>query len=138
MLPGSGICFSVLTNATDGLAESTWAEGIVRILRMFRDNPLPGPSAHSWTGRWWNSGEAADLVAFGNRVLVAQPDRLDPFRCGRRRSPLPAFEYKGTISLSGGYGIHGEPTRLERGRDGKVNEVWFGGFRWVGERPPSG
>ncbi len=48
MLPGSGLCFSVLANATDGLAEP-WAEGIVRILRVFRDNPLPGPSARSWT-----------------------------------------------------------------------------------------
>ncbi len=131
MLPGSGLCFSVLANATDGLAEP-WAEGIVRILRVFRDNPLPGPSARSWTGRWWNSGEAVDLVAFGNRVLVAQPDRLDPFKAADEITLTE--EHQGTISLSGGYGIHGEPARLERGRDGKVNEVWFGGFRWVGER----
>ena len=61
MLPGSEVCFSVLTNASDGPAE-TWAEGIVRILKTFRDNPLPGSSTNSWTGRWWNSGEAVDLV----------------------------------------------------------------------------
>ncbi len=131
LLPGSGICFSVLTNATDGSAEA-WAEGIVRILRTFRDNPLPGPFANSWAGRWWNSGEAVDLVAFGNRVLVAQPDRLDPFNAADEITI--SGEDQGIISLSGGYGIHGEPARLERGRDGKVNEVWFGGFRWVGER----
>lgn len=131
MLPGSGICFSVLTNANDGPAEA-WVEGIVRILRTFRDNPLPGASAHSWTGRWWNSGEAIDLVAFGNRVIVAQPDRLDPFNAADEITL--AGEDRGTISLSGGYGIHGESARLERGRDGKVSEVWFGGFRWVGER----
>ena len=80
----------------------------------------------------WNSGEAVDLVAFGNRVLVAQPDRLDPFKAADEITLTE--EHQGTISLSGGYGIHGEPARLERGRDGKVNEVWFGGFRWVGER----
>lgn len=131
MLPGSGICFSMLTNANDGPAEA-WAEGIVRILKTFRDNPLPGPSTRSWTGRWWNSGEAVDLVAFGKRVLVAQPDRLDPFKDADEITV--AGERRGTISLSGGYGIHGEPARLECGRDGKVREVWFGGFRWVGER----
>ncbi|MDE0242726.1 MAG: serine hydrolase [bacterium] len=131
MLPGSGISFSVLTNATDGPAEA-WADGIIRILRTFRDNPIPGSSAHSWTGRWWSSGEAVDLVAFGNRVLVAQPDRLDPFNAADEITL--SGEDQGTISLSGGYGIHGEPARLERGRDGKVKEVWFGGFRWVGER----
>ncbi len=131
MLPGSRVCFCVLTNATDGPAEA-WADGIVRILRTFRDNQLPGSSAHSWTGRWWNSGEAVDLVAFGNRVLVAPPDRLDPFNAADEITL--SGEDQGTISLSGGYGLHGEPARLERGRDGKVNEVWFGGFRWVGER----
>ncbi len=131
MLPGSGICFSVLTNANDGPAE-TWAEGIVRILRTFRDNPLPGPSTESWTGRWWSSAEAVDLVAFGNRVLVAQPSLLDPFKDADEITVTG--QRQGTISLSGGYGIHGEPARLECSRDGKVNEVWFGGFRWVGER----
>ncbi len=131
MLPGRGISFAVLTNANDGLAEK-WADGLVRILETFHDNPLPGKSAHSWTGRWWNLGEAVDLVPFGNRVLVAQPHHLDPFNAADEITL--ADEHHGTISLSGGYGIHGEPARLERGRDGKVREVWFGGFRWIGER----
>ena len=131
MLPGSEVCFSVLTNASDGPAE-TWAEGIVRILKTFRDNPLPGSSTNSWTGRWWNSGEAVDLVPFGNRVLVAQPGLLDPFKAADEITVTGGCQ--GTISLSGGYGIHREPARLECDRDGKAKEVWFGGFRWVGER----
>ena len=131
MLPGRGISFAVLTNADDGLAES-WADGVVRILRTFAGNPLPGRRARSWTGRWWSMGEAADLVPFGNRVLVAQPHQLDPFASADEITL--ADEDRGAITRAGGYGIHGETARLERGRDGKVREVWFGGFRWVGER----
>ncbi len=130
-IPGRDVSLSLLTNAEDGLAD-TWAEGVVHVLRTFSAEAKPGSRASSWTGRWWSLGGAVDLVPFGNRVLVAQPEKLAPFTAADEITVTQ--KDRGTVSLSGGYGIHGEAARLERGRNGEVNEVWFGGFRWVTER----
>ena len=131
MLPGRELCISVLTNAGDGMAE-TWSNGVIHILKTFATNTSPNTRARLWTGRWWSLGQAVDLVAFDDRVLVASPSQLNPFAAVDEVTVTG--KDRGWISLSGGYGTHGEDARLERGRDGKVREVWLGGDRWVPER----
>ncbi len=124
------ITFSILTNANDGLAE-TWSEGIIEIFKTFKCHAPPRGRTLAWSGRWWNLSEAIDLVAFRDRVLVASPDRIRPFAAADEISV--AEEDRGTISLSGGYGSHGEPARLVRDPDGSLREVWLGGERLVQE-----
>lgn len=131
ILPGRELCFSVLTNAIDGMGE-TWSEGIIHILRTFKTNSTPNARTRPWKGRWWSLGKVIDFVPFGDRVLIAAPDQLNPFSAADEIS-VTARD-RGVISLSGGYGIHGEVARLVRGRDGKVREAWLGGSRWTTER----
>lgn len=131
MFPGRELCFSVLTNASDGMAE-TCREGLIHILRTFATNSVAKARTRSWKGRWWSLGDVVDLVPFDGRVLIAAPDQLNPF--GAADEICVTTRDRGVISLSGGYGIHGETARLVRGRDGKVREVWLGGDRWVSER----
>ena len=130
MLPGRELCLSVLTNATDGLAEA-WSEGAIEILKTFATNPPPSVRTRAWTGRWWSLWETVDLVALGNRVVVASPGLLNPFS-GADEIAVTGKD-RGTISLADGYGRHGEAARLVRGRDGRVQEVWLGGARLVSE-----
>ncbi|MBM3586092.1 MAG: beta-lactamase family protein [Alphaproteobacteria bacterium] len=130
MLPGSGICFSVLTNAIDGMGE-IWSDGVIKILKTFATSEPPTGRARAWTGRWWSLGAVVDLVPFNDRVLVATPSLLDPFAAANEIT-ITARD-RGVISLSGGYGRHGEPARLVRDRNRTVREVWLGGSRLVPE-----
>src|SRR4029077_16066817 len=67
VLPGTGLAISVLTNANDGQA-AQWLDGIVHILRRFRETAAPTPEAEDWNGRWWNMWGAVDLVAVGSKI----------------------------------------------------------------------
>ncbi len=131
MLPGRELCLSVLTNAIDGMAEK-WSDGLMNILRTFATNSVAKARTGAWKGRWWSLGDVVDLVPFGERVLIASPDQLDPFAAADEIR-VTAKDL-GVISLSGGYGIHGEIARLVRGGDGSVREVWLGGDQWISER----
>jgi CubicO group peptidase (beta-lactamase class C family) len=131
MLPGRELCVSVLTNAIDGKAEA-WSDGLIQILRTFATNSPAKTRTSPWSGRWWSLGDVVDLVPFKDRVLIAAPNLLNPFAAADEIR-LTARD-RGVICLSDGYGVHGEMTRLARGRDGKVREVWLGGDRWISER----
>ena len=130
MVPGRELCVSVLTNATDGMA-NPWSDGVIKILKTFADNPLPSARARNWRGRWWSLWGTEDLVPFGDKVMLAAPALLNPFS-GAEEITVTARD-KGTISLGGGYGSHGEDARLVRGRDGRVKEVQLGGACLVPE-----
>lgn len=130
MLPGRELCLSVLTNATDGMA-NVWSDGAIKILKTFADNPPPGARTRPWTGRWWNLWETIDLVPFGDRVVAAAPGRLDPFS-GVDEITVTARD-RGVISQADGYASHGEGARLVRGPSGRPREVWLGGARLVPE-----
>ena len=131
VLPEEDLTISVLTNAVDGFAHP-WLEGTVQILRAFADRGAPSRRLAPWTGRWWTLWNPIDLVAAGERVLVARPDFLNPF--------LDASEIevqrrdRGRIALAGGYASHGEPARLIRNRRGAITEVRLGGTHFRSER----
>jgi len=130
MLPGRGLCISVLTNATDGMA-NVWSDGVIKILKTFADNPPPNARTRPWTGRWWSLWGTDDLVPFSDKVMIAAPGQLDPF-AGADEITVTARD-RGVISLAGGYSSHGEGARLVRRRDGRLKEVWLGGARLVPE-----
>lgn len=130
MLPGSGIAFSVLTNAIDGPA-TVLMEGVLHILRAFARLGPPSRRVRNWRGRFWSIWRAVDLVPMGGKVLVAAPSLGDPF--------LDAAELavegrgRGRIALADGYGSQGEAVEVTLGRSGKALEVTLGGSRYLPE-----
>ena len=84
-----------------------------------------------WTGRWWGQGGPDDYIPLGNRVLVANPQALNPF--------LNATEIevtghdKGRVSLDNGYGNQGEAVLRRRDKAGKVVEINFAGYKLLPE-----
>jgi len=78
-----------------------------------------------WTGRWWTSSGAVDLVPMGNRVLLGGPGMGNPF--------MDATEIEitgrdtGRIVQAAGYASYGEPVHRSRNKAGKVTEVWLAG-----------
>lgn len=124
VIPTCEITISILTNATDGWA-GFWVDGAMHILRAFANRGAPKRRVRDWTGRWWTSWGAFDLVPMGNVVLVGNPHSFNPF--------VDATEIeitgrdKGRISLAAGYASHGEAVRRARNKAGKVREVWFAG-----------
>jgi CubicO group peptidase (beta-lactamase class C family) len=124
VIPTCDITISILTNATDGWA-GFWVDGAMHILRAFATRGAPKRRVRDWTGRWWTSWGAFDLVPMGDIVLVGNPHGFNPF--------LDATEITitgrdtGRISLAAGYASHGEAVHRTRSKADKVTEVWFAG-----------
>jgi CubicO group peptidase (beta-lactamase class C family) len=130
VLPGRGLAISILTNAVVGLANS-WVDGVIHILRAFATHGAPAARLRDWTGRWWGLWGAVDLVAMGDKVMVATPSLFNPLD-GASELAIDGKD-RGCIVLANGYGSHGEPAAIERGRSGKVVAVRLGGARLVPE-----
>jgi CubicO group peptidase (beta-lactamase class C family) len=130
VLPAHGLTVSVLTNAVDGLAHP-WLDGVTTILQTFAKRGAPARKLRDWRGRWWSLWGPADLVPMGDKVLVAGPGLWNPFMDASEITVTA--KDRGRISLANGYGSHGEGVRRVRGRDGKVNELWFAGGKLLPE-----
>ena len=131
VIPACDLTFTILTNSSDGWA-GFWVDGAMHILRAFEKRGAPKPRVRDWTGRWWSTWGALDLVPSGNRVLVGDPNASNPF--------LDATEVEvtgrdhGRIALAAGYGSHGQTVRRTRNRAGAVTEIWLGGARLKREK----
>jgi len=68
--PHARVTISVLTNATDGYA-GFWADGAMRILRIFEARGAPKRRVRDWTRRWWSSWGPFDLVPMGTSCSPA-------------------------------------------------------------------
>ncbi len=130
VLPAQNLSVSVLTNASDG-APQMLLEGVVHILRAFARNGPPAKQVAEWNGRWWTPHDAVDLVAIGDRVLVANPAQPNPFADVPELTVTGADEAR--IARAGGFASHGEAARLVRGRTGKVNAVFLAGAKLLDE-----
>ena len=130
VLPQHGLAISVLTNSIDGWANLWWG-GIVQILAAFARHGVPTARVRDWTGRWWAPLGALDLVPMGNRVLIAAPAMLNPVMDASEITVSSATE--GKITLANGFASHGETVRRKPGRNGRIEEVWLGGTRFVPE-----
>ena len=124
VIPACDLTVSILTNSIDGWAE-LWIDGAINILRVFKDRGAPKRRIRDWTGRWWTTWSALDLVPVGDRVVVANPLAINPF--------MAATEIEitgrdtGRVSLASGYASHGEDVRRIRNKAGNVTDVWLGG-----------
>jgi CubicO group peptidase (beta-lactamase class C family) len=131
VVPGQGLSISVLTNAIDGWA-GMWVDGVIHILRAFAQNGAPSRRVRDWSGRWWSLWGTVDLVAMGDKVVVAVPGFINPLQDANELEITGRDE--GRIALAEGYGSHGEPVRRTRARSGRVEELWLGGSRMVPEK----
>ena len=131
VIPSQGLTISVLTNATDG-APATYFDGITRILQACAKHGPPVQRVLPWTGRWWNTHGAVDLLALGETVFVAAPGQADPL------ADVPELEVVGPDSArvrrAGGFASHGETARLLRARGGALNGLYLAGSKLLLER----
>jgi CubicO group peptidase (beta-lactamase class C family) len=130
VLPEPALAVSVLTNAGDGAADR-WIDGAIHILASFAKRGAPTGEVRDWAGRWWTRWVAIDLVPMGGKVMVGSPGLPNPFTDASEIS-LSGPDL-GRISLASGFAHYGEPVRRVRGPDGKVEEVWLGGMRFLPE-----
>jgi CubicO group peptidase (beta-lactamase class C family) len=130
VLPGTGLAISVLTNANDGQA-AQWLDGIVHILRRFRENAAPTPEAEDWNGRWWNMWGAVDLVAVGSKIEAFSPALYPPFSEASEVTLTGADS--GLVTRAPATDRFGEAVRRVRGSNGTVTEIWIGGSRFFTE-----
>ena len=130
VLPRHGIALSILTNTIERFA-SSWAEGAIHIIAGFARRGAPKQRLQSWSGRWWNLWYPFDLVAMGDRVIVAAPAQLNPL-LDTSEVEIDGAD-QGRIVLASGMRNHGEPVRRVRAANGEVAEVWLGGTRLVPE-----
>ena len=129
-LPEPALAVSVVTNAVDGAADR-WIEGMIHILTSFATQGAPAKEVRDWTGRWWTIWGAIDLVPMGEKVMVAVPSLPNPFT--DVGEILVSGEDRGRVSLANGMARHGEDVRRVRGHNGKVDQIWLGGARFVPE-----
>ena len=129
-LPAAELTVSVLTNSADGLAHP-WLDGVMHILRCFAKNGAPPRKLADWSGRWWSSWGAVDLVPVGSKVFVATPAFLNPFLDASEL--VVAGRDRGRIALAGGFASHGEQSRLVRNGRRRVTELWLGGTKLLPE-----
>ncbi len=126
VVPDRELTVSVLTNAVDGWA-GYWLDGVLHILRGFATRGAASRNVSDWTGRWWSSWGAVDLVPMGKIVLLANPHAGNPFLDASEVTV--AGKDKGRITLAAGYGSHGEPVRRTRNETDGVTELWLAGSK---------
>ncbi|MBV9173779.1 MAG: serine hydrolase [Chloroflexi bacterium] len=120
------------TSASDGLA-APLAEGVVKIIDFALSRagaPATDVAAATYTGRYANLGGVLDIVAVGNGLFGISPEADDPTARVSELHVVDADTLK--IEKTGGYGSPGELVRFERGADGHVQKVIWGG---VGSYP---
>jgi CubicO group peptidase (beta-lactamase class C family) len=124
VIPACDVTVSILTNSIDGPAE-VWLDGAMNILRIFADRGAPERRIRDWTGRWWSTWGAFDLVPIGSRVIVANPNFINPFMAATEIEV--SGRDTGRISLASGYSSHGEAVRRTRNKAGTVTDIWLAG-----------
>jgi hypothetical protein len=130
VVPAQELTISVLTNAVDGMADA-WLEGTLHILKRFEAEGAPVTATADWSGRWWSVWGATDLVAMGDKVLLAAPGMTNPFLKVTELKVAGADNAR--IVRAGAFDHFGEPVRRVRGKGGKVTELHIAGSKLVPE-----
>jgi CubicO group peptidase (beta-lactamase class C family) len=127
---GREVAVSVITNATDGMADF-WVEGVMQILRRFAMDGAPSRRLAPWSGRWWSHWGPLDAIPIGEKVIMANPALLNPVMDtieiavdGRQR---------GRIVEANAFANYGEPAGLVRGPSGRARALQLGGVRLLPE-----
>lgn len=119
-VPAQDLSVSVLTNAADGMSPQ-FLDGALHILKRFQTEGAASRTTVGWTGRWWSLWGATDLVAMGDKVLLALPGTIKPFDKVPELTVVDADTAR--IAQSGAFGSFGEPVRRVRNKAGRVTEV---------------
>ncbi len=130
-VPEWGATVSIVTNCIDGLA-NPWVEGVLGIFHRFARDGAADPTAAEWTGRWWTSWGALDLVPVGRRVFVTIPALMQPFTDASELEIVSPTEAR--IARANGFGAHGEPARRLLSPDGTPTLLTLGGTELLPER----
>lgn len=128
--PEHDLAIAVLTNAVDGMA-GPWTDGAMAILKRFKEEGAPNAGLADWTGRWWSAWAPTDLVAMGEKVVLAAPGLVNPVLKAAELTVTGPDEAR--VSQASAFASYGEPARLVRGADGAVREVRLAGNRLVSE-----
>jgi CubicO group peptidase (beta-lactamase class C family) len=131
VLPRQELTIVLFTNATDGWA-GYWLDGVMHILRAFAARGAPSRRVRDWTGRWWSTWGAIDLVPMGEIVLGANPHTVNPFADATELQVTGRDNAK--MAQAGGYQSHGETVRRIRGKSGSVEQLWWAANRLLPER----
>jgi CubicO group peptidase (beta-lactamase class C family) len=130
VVPEHDLAIAVLTNAVDGMA-GPWTDGAMAILKRFKEEGPPNAALADWTGRWWSAWAPTDLVAMGEKVVLAAPGLANPVLKAAELTVTGPDEAR--VSQASAFASFGEPARLVRGEDGGVSEVRLAGNRLVSE-----
>ena len=129
-VPEWGVTVSIVTNCIDGLA-NPWVEGVLGIFHHFARHGAAGPGVADWTGRWWSTWGAFDLVPMGSKVFVTLPALLQPFTDASELDIASPTE--GRIARANGFGAYGEPARRVLAADGTPTLLTLGGTELLPE-----
>jgi D-alanyl-D-alanine carboxypeptidase len=128
VVPDQALAVSVLANASDGKSQD-WLNGVLGILQRFHNTPLPAQRNLDWSGRWWSVWGPVDLMAIGDRVVLASPDLADPLLKATECQLIGPDEAR--IVEASAFGNYGETVKLVRGKDGSVAAVQIAQQKWV-------
>lgn len=125
-----GISLSLIVNSVE-VSPLILAEGVIAILRAYREGGAPSSVTTNWSGRWWTKWAAFDLVPMRDKVLVTSPALANPIVDAIE---LTAFEGDAArISKASGFLSYGESARLVRDASGAAAELRLGAGRWLPE-----
>jgi D-alanyl-D-alanine carboxypeptidase len=130
VVPRDRLAISVVVNAQDGRAPA-WTDGALRIMKWFKTEYVASVHSVDWQGRWWNAWGVLDLVATGERVMLANPAQHDPFAFAPRVQAIAAD--RGVIGQCSAFQHPGEVMSLVRGPDGGVVGLDVAGELWLPE-----
>lgn len=129
-IPAHDLTLSVLTNAVDGWSH-IWLDGALSILKRFATEGAPSKSVGDWSGRWWSTWGAIDLVPMGKKILAASPGLPQPFQ--KVPELTPTGPDTAQITLAGAFGSHGEPATRHRDKRGRPTSLKLAGGTFVPE-----
>jgi len=117
-----------LTNADDGdpwscldQAFSIILPGIEKLLHETEKTPAPNPEWNMYLGTYSWRGDKAQIVAFGDKLFIADPDGKDPWDSKIELRAAGAHTYR-MIEVPPGYG---ELLRFDVAADGTVAGIRF-------------
>lgn len=125
-----GLTISLIVNSVE-VQPAALVDGVIAILRAYRDGGAPTAATAAWAGRWWTPWAAFDLVPMRDKVLVASPALANPMMDAIELSDFESDSAR--ISRASGFLSYGETARLTRDAAGAATELRLGAGRWLPE-----
>lgn len=130
VVPSFGLSVSLIVNSVE-VSPLVLSDGVIAILRTYREGGAPSVATSAWTGRWWTGWAVLDLVPLRDKVLVAAPALANPMMDAIELSAISGDTAR--ISKAGGFLSYGETAGLKRDASGKATELRIGAGRWLTE-----